>query len=197
MRLLKDITTIRAGYQFRGGVEPSPEGQYRVVQIKDISADGELSIGELVRTELDDVRGEHLLREGDLLFISRGPRKQAAVVGEDLSNVIAGAQFFIIKTGPGVLPEFLAWYINQTPAQRYLTENAVGSNVRIVTRAVLEHLSVEVPPVEDQQKIVKIHQLSLREKMLLETIKERRGWLIESALLKIVQSKSNSQRSAR
>lgn len=188
MRLLGHIAKIRAGFPFRGRVEPNAGGRHRVVQIKDVSEDGHVSFDGLLRTDVDDVKGEHFLRAGDVLFISRGTRRQAAAVDFNPGDVIASGQFFIIGPSPEVLPAFLAWYINRRPAQEYLTENAAGSNVQIITRPVLERLPIELPPLETQRRIVDVYKLSLREQNLLAAIAERRAHLIEESLLKKVRN---------
>lgn len=186
MRLLGEIAKIRAGFPFRGRVEPNAAGRHRVVQIKDVSDDGRVSFEGLLRTDVDGVKGEHFLRAGDVLFISRGTRRQAAAVDVTPGDVVASGQFFIIDPSPELMPEFLAWYINQRPAQQYLAENAAGSNVQIITRPVLERLQIELPALETQRKIVHVYKLSLREQDLLAEIAERRARLVKEALLKKV-----------
>jgi restriction endonuclease S subunit len=188
MRLLGEIAKIRAGFPFRGRVEPDVAGHHRVVQIKDVSDDGHVSFNGLLRTEVEGIKGEHFVRAGDVLFISRGTRRQAAAVNIDPGDVIASGQFFIIGRSPEVMPEFLAWYINRRPAQEYLTENAAGSNVQIITRPVLERLPIELPPLETQRRIVDVYKLSLEEQRLLTAIAERRARLVEETLLKEVRN---------
>jgi restriction endonuclease S subunit len=186
MHLLGQVATIRAGFPFRGRIEPNANGRHRVVQIKDVSDDGHLSFDGLLRTDVDGVRGEHFLSAGDVLFISRGTRRRAAAVEVGPGDVIASGQFFIIGPAQKVMPEFLAWYINRRPAQQYLAENAAGSNVQIITRPVLERLPVELPPLETQRRIVDVYKLSLQEQSLMAAIAERRARLVEEALLRKV-----------
>lgn len=179
---LKDIAEIRPGYPFRGKVEPVAAGQYPVVQIKDITPDDRISFENLMRIDLPKVKSGFVLRAGDILFISRGTRNRAALVETDMGSMIAGAQFFILHPHE-VLPEFLAWYINQEPAQQYLEKAAVGSNVRLITKTALGQMPVPVPPLETQHRIVAVYHLGLEEKRLLEEIKQRRSKLVEMALL--------------
>jgi restriction endonuclease S subunit len=186
--LLKDIARIRAGYSFRGGIEPVPDGAYRVVQIKDVREGEPIDAEDLVRTDLPDASPDHLLRPGDVLFVSRAARKQAVVVDQDLPDTIFGSQFFACEPKKTVDPEYLAWYFNQKPAQRYFEEMAVGSHVRIVNKESMERLQVALPPLETQRKIVDIYKLGLQEKRLLEEIQRKRGQLVEAVLLKSVNS---------
>jgi restriction endonuclease S subunit len=184
--LLQDISEIRAGYSFRGSVEPAPDGVYSVVQIRDLAEGAVLYAKDLMKTNLLDVNSNHLLQKGDVLFTSRGARKQAVVVDEVIQNTIFGSQFFVCEPKEGIEPTYLAWYINQKPAQRYLEENATGSNVRIVTKEVLGRLPVVLPPLATQKKIAEVYRLSLREKQLSSEIQAKRSQLIESALLESI-----------
>ena len=187
MPYLRDIATIRLGYPFRRALEPIANGQYCVLQIKDVLHQQSNGMRDLVRVDLPDVREEHFIRSGDVLFIARGVNKQAVAVEEEVANAIAGAQFFLVRPRAGVLPQYLAWYINQSPAQRYIEENSVGSNVRLISREVFYDLPVAVPPLETQRRIAEVNRLSRREGQLLEAIKERRRKLVEAALLQNIQ----------
>jgi restriction endonuclease S subunit len=186
MPFLKDIAAIRSGYLFRGKIEPDASGRYQVIQIGDITPDARLSAKPLVRVSLPDVKSTQILEKGDVLFISRGPRKQAVAITDWLGNAIATSQFFILRPAETVLPEYLAWYINQRPAQRYIEEHSTGTSVTLINLEALKTLPVETPPMETQARIAQIHQLGLRERELVEAIQNRRRALIEMTLLKTV-----------
>jgi len=194
MLYLKDIATIRSGYLFRERIKPDTGGQYRVVQVGDISPDAEFPNGSLAQVSLPDVKQTQILEAGDVLFISRGPRKKAVAITEPLENTIATSQFFVVRPDEKVLPEFLAWYINQRPAQRYIEEHSTGTSASLINLEALKTLPVETPPLETQTRIVKIHQLSLREKDLMEAIQDRRRALIELTLLRAIGQWSNEER---
>lgn len=187
MPFLKDIAAIRSGYLFRGKIEPDASGRYQVIQIGDIMPDARLSAKPLVRVSLPDVKSTQILEQGDVLFISRGPRKQAVAITGQMENAIATSQFFILRPAGTVLPEYLAWYINQRPAQRYIEEHSTGTSVTLINLEALKTLPVETPPMETQARIAQIHQLSLRERELVEAIQNRRRAQIEEALLKVIR----------
>jgi restriction endonuclease S subunit len=186
MIYLKDVATIRSGYLFRERIKPDPSGQHRVVQVGDVRPDAGFSNGSLVRVSLPDVKRGQILEKGDVLFISRGPRKLAIAITWPVENIIATSQFFVLRPDEKVLPEFLAWYINQRPAQRYIEEHSTGTSASLINLEAIKRLPVEAPPVETQARITKIHQLSLREKELMEAIQNKRRELIEMTLLKTI-----------
>jgi restriction endonuclease S subunit len=192
---LQDISEIRAGYSFRGGIESVPDGTYSVVQIKDLGEDVFFVTKDFVRTNLTDVNSNHLLRPSDVLFAARSVHKQAVIVDEVAPNTIFGSQFFACEPQQGIDPTYLAWYMNQVPAQRYFEENAAGSNVRIVTKEALGRLPVVVPPLARQKKIADVYRLSRRERQLSAQIQEKRDMLIEAALLKSIHQYGEKGRS--
>jgi restriction endonuclease S subunit len=190
MLYLKEIATIRSGYLFRGKIEPDAGGQYQVIQVGDITSNpgsnSRFADGALTRVSLPDVKQSQILEKGDVLFISRGPRKQAVAIADSIVKAIATSQFFVIRANETVLPEYLAWYINQSPAQRYINEHSSGSSITLINIEALKMLPIETPPMEIQHRIVQIHKLSLRERELIEAIQNKRRTMIESALLRTV-----------
>jgi restriction endonuclease S subunit len=186
MLYLKDIATIRSGYLFRERIKPDASGQYLVVQAGDILSEAGFSGSSLVRVSLPDVKRSQVLEKGDVLFISRGPRKQAIAFTWPIENTIATSQFFVLRPDERASPEFLAWYINQRPAQRYIEEYSTGTSASLINLEAMKMLPVEAPPAETQELITKIHQLSLREKELMEAIQNKRRALIEMTLLKAI-----------
>ena len=187
MHYLKDIATIRSGHLFREKIEPEANGPMRVIQVSDITPDARLSLDPLTRISVRGLKQNRHLEPGDCLFISRGPRKQAIAIAQMLENTIATSQFFVLRPDITILPEFLAWYINQRPAQRYIEEHSTGTSASLINLEALKMLPVEVPPSETQTRIVRIHQLSLREKELVEAIQTRRRAMVEMALLKMIR----------
>ncbi|MGH9768930.1 MAG: hypothetical protein ACREAB_15970, partial [Blastocatellia bacterium] len=75
---------------------------------------------------------------------------------------------------------------NQRPAHRYIEEHSTGTSASLINLEAMKRLPVETPPLEIQARVTKIHQLSLREKELMEVIQNKRRALIEMILLKTI-----------
>jgi restriction endonuclease S subunit len=187
--LLRDMATIRSGRLFRGKIEPDPTGDHQVIQIGDIDVDRKLFSKDLTRIRLPDIKPSQLVQKGDVLFISRGLRKRAVTITEELNNVITTSQIFILRPHEMLLPEYLAWYLNQLPAQRYLEEHSSGTNVSLINMEAFGKLPVRTPKLDIQQKIVQIYELSVRERELTELILQKRCALIEMSLLAAIESR--------
>src|SRR5207247_1461854 len=109
-RVLKDVAEIRTGYPFRAKVEPVPQGSHAVIQIKDFDPDRRLLTEGLDRVQFTKPVDKHLVREGDVLFLSRGHRPFASAVPAGLPATVAASYFFVLKvTDKDVSPDYLAW----------------------------------------------------------------------------------------
>lgn len=72
-----------------------------------------------------------------------------------------------------VLPAYLAWWLNQEPAQRHLEQNAQSSTlVRNIARPVLEATPVLLPPLPRQEQIVGLASAMQREEDLLHRLRQ-------------------------
>lgn len=106
---------------------------------------------------------------------------------EILKNTTTNTHFFIIRVkSDKILPEYLAWYINQKPAQTYFLKHSPGTVIPVITSKNLGNLDVSIPTLYIQKKIIEIHKLSIREAYLTKKILYKKKRLIETLLLKKV-----------
>lgn len=187
---ITEIADIQLGYQFRKKIEPADNGANRVIQIRDFDEGHVLNKEGLNRVRIDKPAEQYLIRKGDILFLSRGHRNWAAVIGDDLSDTVAVSHFFVIKRKRAtILPEYLAWYINQTPAQEYLHNIARrGTHMPLVTMSAFKGLTVEVPDMVIQHRIVELNRLMEKEKKLLTELQKKRLFLINAISLRAIKA---------
>lgn len=178
---LGEIADIQAGYQFRGRVVPDPTGGVPVVQMKDFDPNRGVDAGGMITVRIDNIPPACIAKTGDVLFLARGHRLNAAMVGPEIEGAIVSGYFFILRPDPGAAdPGFLAWYINQPPFQAQLRAVAKGTDTPLVAKADIQDLTVELPPMKTQAIIARLNELSRRERRLLETIAEKRSALISA-----------------
>lgn len=169
---LVTVVEFRVGYPFRGAIKPVAGGSVSVVQMKDVSATGAMDWGAAVRTELTGRKEPDWLVSGDVLFVARGNHYYAAALDAVPNRSICGPHLYHLrlKRGSAVLPEFLAWQINQPPIQRLLRQAAEGSNQLSIRRAELEALAINVPSLAVQEQIVRLTEVAAREHALLDQL---------------------------
>ncbi|MBA3485243.1 MAG: restriction endonuclease subunit S [Pirellulales bacterium] len=129
----------------------------------------------------------YLVRLGDVLFLSRGHRLYAAVVPEVEPTTIATGYFFILTPNTRVvIPEFLAWSLNQSAFQESLKPYHRGSHIPIVSRTDVEDLRIQVPPLEVQQRVLTLYELLERERRLFASIQDKRSLLVQAVSRKLM-----------
>jgi hypothetical protein len=176
---LKEIADVRAGFTVRKASRHALTKPYPVIQIRNVSGSGLLDLTEMAEMQLEEVPPRFFLSKGDVLFCARGTRNQAAACVVDVDRVVVGSQFFILRVASQlVLPEYLAWYINQQPAQRHLNERTSGSHVHMILRDDLLDLPVAVPALKVQRQILELHRLQVQEQRLLVQLSQKRQQLM-------------------
>lgn len=199
---LSELTEIAIGYQHRERVSHAEHGSHRLIQVKDVymrrpddfgadSIDDEYCGWRLSTSNLDRVtpKGDPFRYEvttGDILFVCRGSTNIAIPLlpeyvrpfPNDWKELLPAYVFYILRPKPrSVLPEYLAWFINQSPAQTYLNRQARGSLVQVLPKSVFEELEVALPAPEIQSQICAIERLRAHEEYLLGRLQRERSKL--------------------
>ncbi len=167
-----DLVFLRGGYPFRGSIDQSAEGSALAVQMKDVDLDHGVNWSGVIRTSLAGRKHPDWLKAGDVLFVAKGARFYAVCIDEPPSAAVCSPHFFLLQVMPqaGLLPAFLAWQINQPPFQRQLQQAAEGSSQLSIRRPVLESLTLCVPSLADQQRIVALTDLARQERHTLHQL---------------------------
>jgi hypothetical protein len=209
---LAEVADVQLGYQHREKVSHAEHGSHRLIQGKDVVPAEALSSGidrpagwRVATDNLDRVtpKGDaarYSLRPGDVLFVSRGTINIAVPLNEltvqpfpkRWDDLIPAYTFYILRPDLNrVLPEFLAWFINQPPAQAYLTQQSRGTLVKLMPKSLFEELEVPVPPLAVQRQVMEIEDLRAREEGLLKRLIAARQRLVQQACLDAAETQPN------
>lgn len=183
---IKDIADIQIGYQFRKKIEPERDGTHQVIQIRDFDENHTLNKEGLTWIKMSHLPEKYSVNRDDVLFLARGQRNFATPVAHSFENTIAASSFYIlrIKTKK-IIPEYLAWFLNQSPAQGYLHNLARrGTHMPVIPKSAFENLTVYIPDIETQKTVLKLNSLIEKERNLLNSIQEKRTLLIRTLCLK-------------
>ncbi len=176
---LNNLATIRTGVFEK----PENKGEIVYLQVKDFDAFGQLAKDLKPELQPSEVNSKHLLNPGDVIFAAKGSKNFAAVFENHNPASVASTSFFVIcLMGNRVLPNYLAWFLNQTETQKFLKSNSKGTDIASIAKSVLENLEIPVPSLKKQQLILKISQLLQEEKSILQKIDFFRGTQIHSIL---------------
>jgi hypothetical protein len=182
---LSRVCTIQTGFTARGRLDPAEHGNVLALQLRDVTPSGAIVFNNLTLIHLDPVPEKYLVRTGDVVFRSRGERTTAAVIDASFPGpALAVLPLMILRPDPQVLSgAYLAWAINQEPAQRHFEESAQGTSLRMVSRSSLEALKIAVPSLETQQRILQLDALAKRERDLAEQLTLKQHELIRRLLV--------------
>lgn len=168
---LSEIAIVKAGHPFRGKIPEHKQGNVQVVQIRDIDNDGTIGWDQLIRANITGRKTPGWLQKGDILFAARGARNTAGYVNKITQPTVCAPHYFLIQvTNNKILPEFLAWQLNQEHAQRYFTNSAEGSVQVSIRRAILEATQIVIPTIDKQLAIVGFDNKVKQEKRLLKAL---------------------------
>ncbi|MBB5469389.1 restriction endonuclease S subunit [Paraburkholderia sp. CI2] len=187
---LGDAVDVRSGHPFRGSIDESVEGNAMVVQMKDVDSECGVNWTDVIRTSLVSRKQPDWLKAGDVLFVSKGVRFYAVCIDAPPSPAVCSPHFFHLQVAPHVplLPAFLAWQINQPPFQRQLQQSAEGSSQLSIRRPVLESLTLGVPSMADQHRIVALSELARQERRALHQLIHSREQQLQALAEDLTQS---------
>lgn len=173
---LASVASVRAGHAFRGAITPKPTGSVRVIQIRDVTRAGVKDMDALLTTEIEAQKAPDWVARHDVLFVARGNSPLAAMIDSAPERTVCAPHLFVVRSrDPGrLLPGFLAWQLNQPPAQRYFRQSAEGSLQLSIRRGVLENVPLRIPPLERQHAALELDRVARIERTALETLIQNR-----------------------
>jgi len=183
---LKHIAGIQTGFF----AKPTLEGEVVYLQAKHFDEAGQICADLHPDLMADSISEKHLLRRGDVLFAAKGTKNFSTVYDIKLPAV-ASTSFFVIrienKYKQQILPQFIAWLINNPIAQAYLKGQAMGSSIASISKGVLEELEISIPSIQKQQLILKISNLRNQEVELRRQLEILREKQIQQQILNAIK----------
>ena len=187
---LKNIASVQMGHSFRSRLEPEPNGNVSVIQMKDLTDNNDLNSQSLINIEMDNLKDHHRVKQNDLAFRSRGLTNTAAIINTDIDTAIIAAPLLRIRVSNNdLLPEYLCWHINQPLSQSQLQSQSTGTNIKMISKAALEGLVITLPNIETQKQIVALDKLSASEHRLMQALSEKKRKLMEGTLMQLANGK--------
>ncbi|EJT06824.1 restriction endonuclease subunit S [Rhizobium sp. CCGE 510] len=179
---LADVCNVLSGFTARERLEEDAGGVL-TIQMRDVTDSATVNPALLMKSTFGGAMERYLAGAGDVVFRSRGERNAAAYLDDRfVEPAVAVLPILILRPKAGVVPEYLAWAINRPEAQRHFDSDARGATIRMIPKASIESLVLEIPDVATQKKVAKIDALSRREAELTMELMEMRRQLIAYCL---------------
>lgn len=172
-KLLGEITNISSGYPLRTSVSGLNSGDVSMIQLGDVNYDFGILWQHVHKVALPSESHKiRWLKEGDILFAARNSNNFAFALKSVPLNTVCVPHFFVltVKDTSVIEPDFLAWQINQIPAQTYLKKSSGVSLVPNINRRLLENIVITMPSIEKQTSLMNMHRTFLKEKQILQKL---------------------------
>jgi len=188
---LTELTKITTGHPFRGRILEKSGSGIRAVQMKDVSVENGVCWETVIETELLGKKQPDWLIDHDILFAARGSRNYAVLIDQVTGKVVSSPHFYILRvTYSSLLPEFLAWQLNQKLLQNYFDKTAEGTVTRSVRRSILESTDIVVPTLEVQKQILGLHRTLMAEKEICAQLSRNADKLMNSIASSVLSGKT-------
>lgn len=196
---LSSICALQMGYTARSRLEPASDDGVLALQLRDISADGDIGFKTLSRVQLPGLSERYMVGSGHVVFRSRGERTTAIAIDETMNEqAVAILPLIILRPDTSIItPQFLAWSINLPANQRHLDYSAQGGSMRMVPKSALDELRIDVPDLATQRHIVAAANLARREAALAASLAEKSLSLTTLALADAAKRASERRPSER
>jgi hypothetical protein len=182
---LEAVSAIFAGHPLRGAVEALPAGDIAVVQMRNVDVERGVDWNKVARVTLPAGRSTNFLAVNDVIFTTRGARNFALALEDVRAPAVCSPHFFVIRLNDpaAILPEFVAWQMNQRPAQEHFQREATGSYILNIRREVVENLPLSLPPVDKQRAVVALAQAASTERAAFAKLIDNRNHQLEAIAL--------------
>lgn len=125
--------------------------------------------------ELDESKGDVLLKDGDVLFVGKGMRFFAYSYKKEIGKAVASSIFYVIKPNQNfILSDYLACILNHTKSHNYFNSIGAGSSIPSIRKSELADYEIVLPPLDIQHKIIDMYNLHNKEMQLIEQLKEKK-----------------------
>lgn len=182
---IKNSCSLKSGFQGK-----TREGEtLRIIKLKDVNKDAFIKYNELESFDTDKMNEKFKLKKGDIILKAKSGDNTAALIEEDIENVVASSHFIVITVNDeSVLsPEYLVAYLNSEYAQDYFKKNAEGTALPILKIKTLEELDIKVLPIDKQLEIANMYKLIKEEKLTMEKLIENREKQFKAYLREVLE----------
>lgn len=165
--------TIGQIAQLKFGVHTqfSEEGRIPYLQVRHFDDEGNQSFAIDNFVPEDEATTNNLLREGDILLVSKGYRYFAWQYDSAIGPAIASSTFFVIKPDQTkVDAEYLTSILNLPSTQTQLLALGAGSSILSIRKSELQDFTIPLPPLETQRKVANLKKLHQRDMALSRAI---------------------------
>lgn len=181
---LKDVSHLQFGFYDK----PKETGDTIYLQAKNFNDFGLFGGNVDGWVETTEKSKNHLLEEGDVLFVGKGMRNFAWKYSIDTGKAIASSIFFVIKPKRDLIDsDYLVTIFNSTKYQSFFQALGAGSSIPSIRKNELEAVEIHLPSLEVQKKIARLSHLHRTELALTGRLIDEKNKLFQAVINDILK----------
>lgn len=154
--ILSDVCQLKTGLPPKLRLVSDQPVRAKVIRIQDITEDGSFDLSLLRFENVPLSYDLYSVEPGDLIFLSEGDFHSAISLPAHLSKeLVALSPLYILRPDrTRVLPEYIAWQINQTKSQLYFKRLVRHTADQKIEISNLAELDIDLPDIPSQSQIL-------------------------------------------
>ncbi|MBA3647464.1 MAG: restriction endonuclease subunit S [Chitinophagales bacterium] len=137
---------------------------------------------------VDKVSPNHILQKNDILIASKGVSNKAIKYDGSFGPAVASSLFFIVKPDISqVLPDYLTIFLNDIKTQNLLKSLAGTTTVPHISKKDLAEITIPIPSIEKQKRIIVFIQHWQREKQITKQLLQKKEQFYSSLFNQLIQ----------
>lgn len=175
---LKDISTINPGLvttRKKASIKFEVEKIYKLLTLNAVEDYGTINKSELTNFEsIEKLNNQYFTQKGDVLVRLNEPFTSIYINKENEGILIPSYFVKLIINDKKFKPEYVAWYLNSEKVKRDFLRSQSGTLVASINQKVIYDLDIPVKTIKEQENIVGLYKLFIRERELMKRLMEER-----------------------
>ena len=181
---LKNVGDLKFGLY----VKPLEKGFAKYLQAKNFDDFGNVQSDFDAFINIDNKNENHLLEDGDILFVGKGYRNFAWTYNKSIGPAIASSIFYVIRVNKReVIPQYISTLFNSDKYQNQFQSMGAGSSIPSIRKGELESLLVDIPSLEIQNKIASLNNLHNSEISITNQIIQQKKVLFQGVINQLIK----------
>lgn len=178
------VSDIRFGFY----AQPESSGAAAYLQVRQFSEDGRLTNQPDEFINIDTKSENHLLKDGDVLFVGKGSRLFSWCYRETGQPAVASSIFFVLRPNARVVyPEYLTAILNAPQSKAAFQQIGGGTNIFSIRKSELGAFQIPLPPLQQQKRIAAVAKLHQQEIELAQQLIAQKQALYTAIISKLIK----------
>lgn len=184
IKSISEVADIRFGFYS----QPAAAGDVPYVQVRQFNDQGMLMAEADDYVVLDQKSEQHLLKDGDVLFVGKGNRLFAWCYREAAGPYIASSIFFVLRPDQEIVyPEYLTAVLNAPQTKAAFSQIGSGTNIFSLRKSELGAFQIPLLPIEQQKRIAALAALHQQEVKIAQQLIGQKQNLYSAIISKLIK----------